>query len=63
MQDLLQRWGRGLRFLAAAWFLLLLSAWLHRNVHREDVLLFGVLPAAIYWTVGQVLLRWQRPRR
>ena len=60
---LLERWGRGLRFLAAAWFLLLIYAWLRRNAGPVDVLLFGALPTALYWTVAQVLMRWRQHRR
>lgn len=54
-QATVSRWGKGIRVIAAGWFLLLFSAWMHKEVVRSDVLLLGALPAALYWTVGRAL--------
>jgi hypothetical protein len=54
----MQRWAKGLRVLAVAWFMLLMHAWLYRHIGAADVVLFGALPGAIYWTAGRALIRW-----
>jgi hypothetical protein len=60
LHALMHRWATGLRLLAAAWFVLLMHAWLHRHIGVADVVLFGALPGAVYWTVGRALIRWRR---
>lgn len=60
VHHLLSRWSRGLRLLAVAWFGLLLYAWLRRHADASEVLLFGALPAALYWTLAHALLRMRR---
>jgi hypothetical protein len=37
-----------------------MHAWLHRHIGVADVVLFGALPGAVYWTVGRALIRWRR---
>lgn len=59
LHALMHRWAKGLRLLAAAWFVLLMHAWLYRHIGAADVVLFGALPGAIYWTVGRALIRWR----
>ena len=56
---LMRRGGKGMRVIAAAWFVLLMHAWLRQHIDAVDVVLFGAVPSAIYWTVGRALLRWR----
>jgi hypothetical protein len=59
LHALMRRWGKGVRLIAAAWFVLLMHAWLRRHIGATDVLVFGAVPAAIYWTIGRALVRWR----
>lgn len=60
VHDLLGRWSRGLRLLAVAWFALLMYAWLRHHADTWEVMVFGALPAAFYWTLAHALLRMGR---
>ena len=46
------RWSIGVKIAAASWFLALLSAWLHGEITSWEVIEFGAIPGAVYWTFG-----------
>ena len=64
LHEHMARWAKGVRLIALAWFVLLMHAWVRRHIGAADVMLFGAVPAAVYWTLGRALVRWRRcPQR
>jgi hypothetical protein len=49
------RWSAGLKLISFSWAVLLFCAWLNGEVTMESVMLCGIVPGAIYWTMASFL--------